>query len=86
MATFAPTRTTMYPPVWQTAAATQSRRSLSYETTLSPQRTESERVTCPAEGTRPHALLYSHPVTRSIRKNPEGTKREECHKNAVFFY
>jgi len=30
-------------------------------------------------------MLYSLPVTRSLRKTPGGSKREEGRKNAFFF-
>jgi len=50
---------------------------------VSSQPTETDRDTCRAEGTRPRALLYSRPVTRSPWKTLEGSKREAGRKNAL---
>jgi len=58
---------------------------LSHKTPCHP--SQQKQIGTPAQLREPirTPLLYSRPVTRSPRKTPEGTKREEGGENAVIF-
>jgi len=58
---------------------------LSHKTPCHP--SPQKQIGTPAQLREPtrRPLLYSHPVTRSPRKTPEGAKREEGGENAVLF-